>query len=351
MGLMILKKKAVEGRGLLQEDIEEQKRYQLASVALRQQEAEQSYAIGQISNSEKLELDSLFEQERYEIIRAAVVDRLALIQKDPNMNPVEARKLKDQILDIERKHVMDKKALQNAVKLDEVKPMLKVFDTMQTSFANAVTGMLTRATTLRQGLRSIFNSILSSFVESMVVKPLAEWGAGLMRQTSLYTMFFGTKQTMETTAAATTVSTKASEATAVVSANAAEAGSGAAASVASIPFVGWVMAAGVFAAVMAMVMGAKGNIKSASGGYDVPSGVNPVTQIHEEEMVLPAHIANPLRKNLNNPDAGTGGGGGGGGLAVHITAMDSRSVERALKQGGALHKALKDYDRRFVSKK
>lgn len=244
---------------------------------------------------------------------------------------------------------MDKKAIENSVKLDQMKPMLKVFDTMQSSFASAVTGMLTRAMTLRQGLRSIFNSILSSFVESMVVKPLAEWAAGLMRQTSLYTMFFGTKETMEATSAATTVSTKASEATAVVSANAAEAGSGAAASVSSIPFVGWIMAAGVFAAVMAMVMGAKGSIKSASGGFDIPSGVNPVTQLHEDEMVLPAHIANPLRKNLNG-DGDMGGGSGGGGLTVHISAMDSRDVQRALKHGGALHKALKDYDRRFVSK-
>ena len=30
-----------------------------------------------------------------------------------------------------------------------------------------------------------------------------------------------------------------------------------------------------------------GRIASAEGGFDVPRGLNPVTQLHQEEMVLP----------------------------------------------------------------
>jgi hypothetical protein len=40
--------------------------------------------------------------------------------------------------------------------------------------------------------------------------------------------------------------------------------------------------------------------KSAWGGYDIPSGLNPVVQAHAEEMILPASIANPLREMVNN---------------------------------------------------
>jgi hypothetical protein len=40
---------------------------------------------------------------------------------------------------------------------------------------------------------------------------------------------------------------------------------------------------------------------SARGGADIGSGVNPMAQLHEEEMVLPAHIANPLRSMLSGP--------------------------------------------------
>ncbi len=34
---------------------------------------------------------------------------------------------------------------------------------------------------------------------------------------------------------------------------------------------------------------------SAAGGFDIPSGLNPVTQLHEEEMVLPSEYANVIR--------------------------------------------------------
>ena len=56
--------------------------------------------------------------------------------------------------------------------------------------------------------------------------------------------------------------------------------------------------AAVFAAVMAL-----GGRKSARGGYDIPSGVNPVVQAHEEEMILPRNISNGLRGLIE------GGGG------------------------------------------
>ena len=42
---------------------------------------------------------------------------------------------------------------------------------------------------------------------------------------------------------------------------------------------------------------------SAAQGYDIPSGVNPVTQLHQREMVLPAKHADVIR------DMADGGGG------------------------------------------
>lgn len=350
MALKILKDKAVEGRAFAQMDIDEWKRAATAGIEVQEQAADLAYAMGEINNEERLQLDRQFEQQRYEIAQQAIEERMALMAKDPNMNAVEYQKLKNQLLEIDRKHMMDKRQIENSIKVAAATPQLRMFDQMQQSFGQAITGMLTRAQTLRQGLNSIFQSILSSFIQNMVVTPLMEWASGLLRQTAIYQMFFGTKATMEAAGAATTTATKASEATAVVSANAAEAASGAAASVSSIPFVGWIMAAGVFAAVMAMVMGANSNIKSASGGYDIPAGVNPVTQLHEEEMVLPREHANKIR-SMTDGGEGNGASGGSGGLPpIYISAMDSRDVARALKQGGALHKALKDYQRRGVIK-
>jgi hypothetical protein len=77
--------------------------------------------------------------------------------------------------------------------------------------------------------------------------------------------------------------------------NAMTAASGSYSSLASIPYVGPAMGAAAAAAALSLIMGYKGSLKSARGGYDIPAGVNPLTQLHEEEMVLPKEPANALR--------------------------------------------------------
>jgi hypothetical protein len=62
------------------------------------------------------------------------------------------------------------------------------------------------------------------------------------------------------------------------------------------PFVAPVLAGAALAAVLDF----KGLVSSAEGGFDIPTGVNPLTQLHQEEMVLPARFANPLRDVLNS---------------------------------------------------
>ncbi len=47
--------------------------------------------------------------------------------------------------------------------------------------------------------------------------------------------------------------------------------------------------------------------RSAAGGYDIPSGENPLTQLHEKEMVLPAQYADVIRGLANNGSTSSGG--------------------------------------------
>lgn len=337
--LQILKKSATEGRALAAEEIEEKKRLSLDAVDVQQQAAEQQYNLGLLSYGEMLQLDRQFEQERYEIARQAIEERMALMSKDPNRDPVTYQKLQNQLLEIDRKHAMDKRAIENAMAKDSMTPMLQTMQQMKQTFSQTLTGMLTGAMTLRQGLRNIFNNILNAFVDNMVVEPLAKWAMGLLQQTALYQAFFATKTTQDETAAATTAATNTAEAMSA----AGLAGANATASAAAIPLVGWALAPEAGAAVYAIAAGFAATA-SASGGYDVPSGVNPITQLHQEEMVLPAHIANPLRQSL----ADGGGMGTTGGIHIHVNSASPKDMIRSLKDGGALHKVLKDYERRFV---
>lgn len=67
-----------------------------------------------------------------------------------------------------------------------------------------------------------------------------------------------------------------------------------------------------------------GSVMSAANGYDIPAGVNPMTQLHEKEMVLPQAQADVIRGLANN-----GGGGSTGGAVTVIqnfTVGDVASV-------------------------
>ena len=59
---------------------------------------------------------------------------------------------------------------------------------------------------------------------------------------------------------------------------------------------------------------------SAAGGYDIPAGVNPITQLHESEMVLPKQHADVIRGLA-------AGGGSSKGLTVNITNNAQAQVE------------------------
>ena len=82
------------------------------------------------------------------------------------------------------------------------------------------------------------------------------------------------------------------------------------------------------ASIMAAVGGLSAKVPSASMGFDVPAGLNPLTQLHEQEMVLPKEQADVIRSMA-------GGGGGGGGDTYNVYAMDSRSFEQFLKDNPA----------------
>lgn len=90
-----------------------------------------------------------------------------------------------------------------------------------------------------------------------------------------------------------------------------------------------VLAPTVAFATLAAVTALGSGIKSAAGGYDIPAGVNPLTQLHAQEMVLPKEHADAIRRMT-----------GGGGDTYNIYAMDSRSFEEfAMRNKGTVARA------------
>lgn len=281
--------------------------------------ADQALANGRISQLERLDLEIEFENRRYQIAYDALQERIALAEQDPTYSQTAIDKLKAQMAELGQGHERTqaknegKRESQRQKDAPNVMEMLQdggknVWQEAQQQMGQAFSAMLTRTQNFRTAMNNFFKSMGQTFIQEMVTKPLMGMMQRLVQESAIYKMIFSTKDTLETAAAAKTAATKATETTSVVTANATQAASGAAASQASIPYVGPILAVAAMAAIMAAVMGLMGGgggsqttttttrIPSAAGGWDIPAGINPLTQLHENEMVLPAEHAQTIRE-------------------------------------------------------
>nr|WP_297357113.1 hypothetical protein [uncultured Caldimonas sp.] len=286
--------------------------------------------MDKITKLEYLQLEMDFELQRYEVQRAALQERMQLLAQDPNTNPVEKEKLLNQILQLEQQHELRRKQLIGQGE-KEGGGLGGMFNGLADSFGRALDGMLARTSSWSDALSSVMANVRGMLIRNLVTEPFSQWLANQAKMLAVRLGFIGKETAMEGTAAATKATIKTQEAGTVVSANAAEAGSGAASALAGIPIVGPALALAAMAAMFAAVMGMGSKVKSASKGYDIPSGLNPMTQLHEEEMVLPAKLANAVRDM-----AGEGAGREAGDTHHwHVQAIDPRSFERYLNGPGS----------------
>ena len=169
-------------------------------------------------------------------------------------------------------------------------------------------------------------------MQEYITKKIAAEAMAAIKTSAIGKMMLGQKIATDQAGAASGMAAKTAETTANVGMSAVEAAANAFKAMAGIPVIGPMLAVGAAAAAMSAVMGLLSGggggtsvtttrIPSAAGGFDIPAGVNPLTQLHEQEMVLPKDIANPLREQVAS-------GGAAGAISVTINAVDAQSVRR-----------------------
>lgn len=287
----IRRKQAQEERDLGAAEMAARTTLALGEVNARRTAAQAAVAVGQMSNEQLLRQEIEFEGQKYEIQRAALEQRLELAMTDPNTSPAERKRINTEMLQLEQEHGIAKIQLITQLNTDLNKEMEGSFNQIGDLFGSELGNTLEGAQTWQQGLGNIFRGAGQIFMQEMITKPFAAWVANNARMLANKLGFLTAETTATGTAAAATATIKGTETTTVVGANAAQAGSGAAKAMAGIPYVGPILALAAMAAIFAAVMG----MASAEGGYDIPHGVNPMTQLHEEEMVLPKQFANVIR--------------------------------------------------------
>jgi hypothetical protein len=289
---------------------------ELAQIALAEDDAREQYDLHAITLAQYIAEEQAFENRKFALRQAELQKEQSLL--DPNNDPVKFAQLKAQIEALEQQHVAAMAKIDQQGTKVSLEYYKTFYNSMESGFNNAISGMLKGTQTLSQGIRSIFKSILDSIVQTLA-SIAAKWLANSIME-----------QIMSKTSGATQVA-----------ANASAAATAAMASVAAIPVTGWAMAPGVGAATFAQAMSF---MPSAEGGWDIPRGINPMLQAHSGEMVLPEKQADVIR---NMADSGAGGGSST--THLNIKALDGKSVQKVLtRNAGHVQKAVKKMNARFM---
>ena len=317
-----------------------EKNRELDKIALeiKADNAAHAVAIGTMSAAEEIRISRDLEN------RKAAIDESALREKlgREKQGTLEYEKLLGQIEILQAKHAQKLGQIDNKAAAEQIKTFESVFSGVQSSFSSSISGMIQGTTKFTQAIRNLSTTILSNFV-SMGVSMVSDWLKKQVMMTTITATQEAAKTGLTATGEATRSGLAVDGATTQVSANAASAASGAASSQAAIPIVGPALGAAAAVAMLALVLGFSGGIKSASGGWDKIPG-DQVAQVHKDEMILPAELADGVRSNLGGGASKNQASGG----HVYISAVDARGVKRLLSDnGGALTEVLQKRTRNF----
>lgn len=313
----------------------------LAGLDEAQRAAEFENEIGRTSADEFLQTRKNYLDAREQLEIADINGRLDLALTDPTNSPELIQQLEGQKEAIYR----DYSQRRIEISRNETRETMTMWSDLQSRMSSlwdqGINAMINGTLTWDNAIRGIGKQMVTWFITDVVGKPVKAWLLGETTKTGATQTGVLVRVAAETWAAIKSVAIWAATAAKNILTAAWSAMAAAWASISAIPVVGPalapIVAAGTFAGVVALA----GKVASARGGYDIPAGVNPLTQLHEKEMVLPARQADVIR------DMADGGGGGGGNVSVTIQALDGESVRRVLMSNksalaDALKSAIKD---------
>lgn len=241
----------------------------------------------------------------YALHRKAVTDQLALM----NLTIDARRELNDRLLQIDQDYE-DRTRIAagrhnrevNRLNLETVQQSQAVWrslaDDITGNFSQMFQGMWRGTTTFMGGLVNLADTVLFKFVD-MGLKAAERWVLNELFKTEATVAGVAARTAAQVGGDSIATASSATHSLVQIAHAAAVAAARTYAAIAAIPIVGPFLAPAAAVAALAAVLYLGSKIISARDGYDIPSGTNPMVQLHEEEMVLPAKFANPLRSALH----------------------------------------------------
>ncbi len=324
----IEREKAQQLQQIKQNEIEASQNARLADIAHAEQMAQFALQEGLVTQQQMLVAQQDFENQRYEIEAAALERRRMLLENDPDRNPVAMQQIHQQMLELEQQHKHSVAEIQQQQKMEARSDWNNMVGSIEQSWTNGLNGILTGTMSTQGLLRGIFGSISNAFIKDMVTPSVMAFVFGEQQKTGATLTGVAQRGAAEAAGAAKSVLLWAGAAIKNILTSAYQAMAGAFAAMSAIPVVGPALGVAAAAAAGAFVFGLVKNVASAEGGYDIPAGTNPLTQLHEQEMVLPKQYANVIRRAAE----GDGGLGGGGGDTIHYNDHTGRLTPSEIRR-------------------
>lgn len=229
---------------------------------------------GDISRAEELAGLQRLEDQRYQVERQALQRRL----DDLNLEKIERQKAAQDMELLQVDHDRRMTELLGQQQTLRKQNWMDLFSGMQGGFQ----GVLSQFGRGALSLNNLWKGLMSSMLDA-VTNTLASIAARWMTLKIMSLVFNKS----------------------AIAGEAAKAGAGGTASMAAAPFPLNLTAPG-FGAAMSALAASYLAIPAAAQGFDIPAGLNPLTQLHQREMVLPENLADVVR---GMAERGVSGGG------------------------------------------
>ncbi len=297
--------------------LKKQEEFVLRSLEIAAEEVRGLAAAGFISPAEELSRLATIEDAKLKVRQDSAAQQLLLENLTKDQRIAIENELTKATQDAEAKSL---KLTQQGMKA-RVEELKGYVEPMVNAISDVFEGVLNGSIKATDAVQKVFTAMKNTLIKTFV-----DIASNWVKQQLVMLL-------MKKSAAATEIATDATVTTAKVAgnvsevtSNAAVAGSGAASAVAEIPIVGPALAIAAMAAVAGAVIASMGSMASASGGFDI-GNFSPLTQLHPNEMVLPAKHADVIRSLADQ-----GGVGRGETTNISINAVDGQSVLRLFKR-------------------
>lgn len=286
----LTKKRLTEEHAEEEAQIDAERALGKARTALKIEEINTLKTAGKLSDTEALQRIKAQHVAEAEADRAAIEQKLALYGTEAK----ERIKLLGQIQVEQAKAdavlMKDTAAITASIQ----KSWERAFAPIVSAFDQSVKGVIAGTLTIGKAIANLGQSMLTEMV-STGVKMVAHWAVTEAAKTGATATGTATRMALDAGAAAYSVLMSAGAAIKNILNYAWEAMAGAYKAIAGIPYVGPFLAPVAAGVAFAGVAAGVSHIASAAGGYDIPAGINPLTQLHEREMVLPQKQADAVR--------------------------------------------------------